>query len=453
MNINLELIDTTKTEHDWLVWLMMEPLEMDELVKEARQFVAEMEPYGEVEMASWIARYGKTRTWGEICAAVKDYISPARPSTRPLVPPPPVRRPVQYTAPQLQRPDPLLNQLLTQPRQGVPQTQLYQKSKWLSVAGIFWVVCTCITFFMGCYLTNKVVQGIFHRDIPNEVKIALETRKIEDFAWDEDGKYIAWEDGSIVFYNHDWTCIPSFRAFDDQGQQLPPPSEWPAQDAPALLVSEYKGCASWARYSSWGGYWGKTDWGEYVVQEGGKDTPLWVEFGQLGVTRMDFKNMATKDLSLGGVVGQTVEVGATPTDARVPTAPPVQPPPPVQQPIQDQQPAQPPPPVQQQQVVEAPMPTNTPWVPLPTPVGQSPAQPYVEQPATTLAPFATQTAIPVPQPTADLVAAAAILHAAQTAQAVPPVGLPAPTQPGHLQAPQSTPNVVVKPGTCLSCHN
>ena len=477
-------------EDRFLHWLELQPFTLTELVEECTAFLRECHDIS-MPMVEWIAVNGHDVGMEEAMASMLAYLRPVVHRPNRAVSPPPQRShaiPAAVNSPSQEMQ--LLMELLTNIAMGqTPPHQIVaahdtheaheqirsrpQRVSFLST--VAWFITWILAILAVCLLINTGSRTLFSRDIPNELHILWASRSIPDFALSENGEYLAWDRGDITFYSHDVACSPAFRAIGGDGTLLPPPSTWPEKDAVTLLETAYLGCAPTSNYRTWSGYWGESPWGMLVVSDQAwikenefldgsesvsKDFSMWIEYKSVGVNKKDFATIGAEDLEhTGGAIGQTNPITpSTPLSIQSPSPFPVAPEQPQNQPISDSgssgsQPFVP---------VSAPtnppvLPTNTPYIPEPTPIGQGQVEVYVEA---TAVPFATQTPEPVIQPTVDLVAAAAVLHQAQTAQASAPRGgggggasQIVPTSVGHLQAPQSTPNDVVNSLPCTGCHS
>lgn len=517
-------------ELEWLNWLLNVAQSQEELKDEAWEFVNRVNG-GRRNVQDWVLREYPMAVWlmrnallctslDEALQAVQEYLprqpqpeAPPRPQFRPQGLPaghtPPQGMPVNADEEMLRRLWALQQQgLLGQPQPAAPAQDVLVGPQGQfgrvvqdgpvrrpsALRGCLYLIAYLVTTVLAVLaiyaIAMQVGRAVFHRDIATEVKLFIAGRT-QDVKLNKDGYYLDWQDGNIIFYSHAWDCSPGFRTHNAEGALLPPPSEWPDQDAPQLLKSEYMGCIPNSQFQQWGGYWGDSPWGELGMQdqrflddywtawnkvEGGvkvekKDDKwpelgVWVEYANYGLTRDKWDALGSPDLSKNGATGQTGEQAPPPTPTDVPQPTPTRYVPPPTQPPQEQAP----PPAQEQQ--QAPPPADQGQA-APADQGQAappPAQPTQAAPPPTTAPaptsppptqvFATQTPVPAVQPTMTdaqvqqaLIDAKARLDAAATAQALPPT--PFPTAVGHLQAPNATPvdHVNPNPSGCLSCHH
>jgi hypothetical protein len=460
------MVSQQTVEDQFLTWLVLQPTNIEQLVGECSRFRREC-PDAPMPMVEWIAVHGEHAGIEQVVQDVTKYLASVvqRPTSAYTVPRAPLRGngvPPSEVELLMSLLHGIANGHIPQPSAlttipSPPQKQQQQRPSFSrALVSAISIVLTILTFSLILIMVNFGIRAVTGRDVPNELRIFWASRTIPDFALNENGEYLAWDNGKITFFSHDYACAPAFRSLGSDGTLLPPPLKWPEQDAKQLLVSEYVGCMPLEDRITYG-YWGDSPWGvmivvdkewmedhDLVAADKAESAPLWVEYARFGITKKGFQ-AGTRNLEQqGGAVGITGEDRITPT--LVPMAPTV-----AQQQVAPtpvyQAPAPPvvAPPVYQPQPEPSPVPVENPAEPglLPVVPTQRPMAPHIEPttpPATPV--FATQT--PMPAPTTDLVEAARVMHAAQTAQAA--------RNPGHLQAPQSTPNDVVNPLPCTGCH-
>lgn len=528
-------------EMGWLRWLLQQEMNQRDIYEEAKDCLVNV--CGDIErIPNWVRREWSMVVWlfentllceslEEVATAIHRYVEPPREPARPPVRP--ASLPPGHTPPQglprieqvntVNQEEEMLRRLfamaqqqgLLQPQNlaGVPQPQGLPQlgpgvplgqvvvndmgqgqkapAKPLGCAGQVAYFITSILAILALYtIVNWLSMSFFHVNLTNEAKILWAT-KTDGVKLNKEGFALEWRDGEIVWYSHEWSCYPAFRYLDvATGQVLPPPSEWPAQDADQLLKQEFMGCIPNSRYQQWSGYWGDSGWGglaqqdqewldsyfgmwneattgNKVEQKNGKwpDLLLWVRYADFGVKDSDFEAMGnTTDLSKAGATGQTgadqplvpTDAPPTPTMRPQPTTPPYQPPPPADQPAAapaEQAPAEAPPAAQPQEQAPAEAPAAT-APPAPQPTVAPTQKPFATQTPAASAPPPAQPTMTDAQVQQALIDAKARLDAAQTAQANPPKATPVPTQVGRLVAPNVTPSDVVNPNPpCTGCHN